>query len=83
MATTRRPAPPAFTCTECGWTTAKWVGRCGECQQWGTVQEQAVKTGIFRQTDAVAPLASRAARPITQITTADAPRRTSGVGEFD
>ena len=80
---TRRPAPPAFVCTECGWTTAKWVGRCGECQQWGTVQEQGVKTGFARQTDAVAPAAHRAARPITQITTADAPRRTSGVGEFD
>ena len=78
----RKPAPPAFTCTECGWTPAKWVGRCGECQQWGTVQELP-RTGIFRQTDAVAPLAGRAARPITQITTADAPRRTSGVGEFD
>ncbi|MDQ0615272.1 DNA repair protein RadA/Sms [Microbacterium sp. W4I4] len=83
MATTRKPAPPAFVCTECGWTAAKWVGRCGECQQWGTVQEVSVRTGIVRQTDAVAPAASRAARPITQITTADAPRRTSGVGEFD
>ncbi|WDH78477.1 DNA repair protein RadA [Microbacterium esteraromaticum] len=80
---TRRPAPPAFVCTECGWTTAKWVGRCGECQQWGTVQEQGTKVGFVRQTDAVAPPAHRAARPITQITTTDAPRRTSGVGEFD
>ncbi|WP_298862683.1 DNA repair protein RadA [uncultured Microbacterium sp.] len=80
---TRKPAPPAYVCTECGWTTAKWVGRCGECQQWGTVQEQGAKTGIVRQTDAVAPSAERAARPITQITTADAPRRSSGVGEFD
>ncbi|MGF2950017.1 DNA repair protein RadA [Microbacterium alcoholitolerans] len=79
---TRRPAPPAFVCTECGWTTAKWVGRCGECQQWGTVQEK-VSSGFARQTDAVAPAAHRTARPITQITTADAPRRTSGVGEFD
>lgn len=83
MATIRKSAPPAFVCTECGWATAKWVGRCGECQQWGTVQEQAVRTGIVRQTDAVAPLAERAARPITQVTTADAPRRSSGVGEFD
>jgi DNA repair protein RadA/Sms len=80
---TRKPAPPAYVCTECGWTTAKWVGRCGECQQWGTVQEQGAKTGIVRQTDAVVPAAERAARPITQITTADAPRRSSGVGEFD
>ncbi|WP_102191380.1 DNA repair protein RadA [Microbacterium aurantiacum] len=80
---TRKPAPPAFVCTECGWTTAKWVGRCGECQQWGTVSEQAAPTGILRRMTPLAPHADRAARPITQITTEDAPRRTSGVGEFD
>ncbi|WP_329608072.1 DNA repair protein RadA [Microbacterium sp. KUDC0406] len=59
------------------------MGRCGECQQWGTVIEQAAQTGILRRIDAVAPAAARAARPITQITTTDAPRRSSGVGEFD
>src|SRR3546814_2346556 len=32
---------------------------------------------------ACCPGASRAARPITSIDTQDAPRRTSGVGEFD
>ena len=79
----RKPAPPAYVCTECGWTTAKWVGRCGECQQWGTVQEQAAQTGILRHVGPVAPGADRAARPITQITTQDAPRRSSGVAEFD
>ena len=31
-----------FRCTECGWQAAKWVGRCGECQAWGTVEETAV-----------------------------------------
>ncbi|WP_026532283.1 DNA repair protein RadA [Arthrobacter sp. H41] len=30
---------PGYRCAECGWTTAKWVGRCGECQAWGTVEE--------------------------------------------
>lgn len=80
---TRKPAPPAFVCTECGWTTSKWVGRCGECQQWGTVQEQAAKTGILRQVSPIAPGADRAARRITDITTTETPRRTSGVAEFD
>ena len=36
---TRRPTTAPFKCTECGWTTAKWAGRCAECQQWGTVAE--------------------------------------------
>lgn len=81
---TRRTAPPApYRCTECGWTTVKWVGRCGECQQWGTVVEAAEQTGITRSVSAVAPAASRAAQPITRIDTSEAPRRTSGVSEFD
>lgn len=80
---TRRPAPAPFACTECGWTTAKWVGRCGECQQWGTVQEVSAAQGLTKQVSPIAPGADRAARPITQVSTTDTPRRSSGVGEFD
>lgn len=28
-----------YLCSECGWTVPKWVGRCPECGQWGTVEE--------------------------------------------
>ncbi|MGN8027534.1 DNA repair protein RadA [Microbacterium sp. 22242] len=80
---TRRPQAPAYVCTECGWTTAKWVGRCAECQQWGTVAEQAAQTGIVRRVEAVAPSAGRSARPITALTSQESPRRSSGVAEFD
>src|SRR5688572_47479 len=76
MAATRRPTQTApYRCTECGWTTIKWVGRCGECQQWGTVVEASEPTGLLRSVTPVAPGAGRAARPITHIDTADAPRR--------
>ncbi|HNP14931.1 MAG TPA: hypothetical protein PKI99_00515, partial [Terrimesophilobacter sp.] len=34
-----------YRCTECGWTSVKWVGRCGECQAWGTVVDTAEATG--------------------------------------
>ncbi|MGV9195317.1 DNA repair protein RadA [Microbacterium sp. MC2] len=80
----RKPATAnPYRCTECGWTAMKWVGRCGECQQWGTVVEAAEQTGITRSVAPVAPSAARAARPITTIDTTETPRRTSGVGEFD
>lgn len=82
MATKRTPTAP-YRCTECGWTTAKWAGRCAECQQWGTVVEAAEQTGILRAVTPVAPGAARAAQPITRVETSDTPRRTSGVGEFD
>jgi len=83
MATRRTTTTAPYRCTECGWTALKWVGRCGECQQWGTVVEASEPTGLNRSVAAVAPGAGRAARPITAIDTRDAPRRTTGVGEFD
>ena len=73
---TRCPTAAPYRCTECGWTTLKWVGRCGECQQWGTVVESSEPVGITRSVAPVAPGAGRAARPITSIDTTDAPRRT-------
>ena len=80
MASKRTATTSAYRCTECGWTSAKWVGRCGECQQWGTVVEAVSSTPMH----AVTPLApTRAARPITSIDTRETPRRTTGVGEFD
>ncbi|MDT7668151.1 MAG: hypothetical protein QOC74_934, partial [Pseudonocardiales bacterium] len=29
-------------CTECGHQVAKWVGRCPECQSWGSIEQGAV-----------------------------------------
>ncbi|PST46999.1 DNA repair protein RadA [Bifidobacterium callitrichos] len=28
-----------YLCSECGWTGAKWFGKCPECGQWGTIDE--------------------------------------------
>ncbi|MFZ4893471.1 DNA repair protein RadA [Plantibacter sp. Mn2098] len=74
---------PAFRCSECGWTTAKWAGRCGECQQWGTVVEAAAQTGILRNLVPVQISEDRSARPITEANAQDAPRWPSGIAEFD
>ena len=57
-----------FVCTECGWTTLKWAGRCGECQQWGTVIEKDAPT---RHTAPARVAEGRAARPITDIAPRD------------
>ena len=73
-------ARPSFACTECGWTSAKWVGRCGECQAWGTVAENAPTAGP--RTAARAPLGSPAV-PIAQVDVEAARARPTGVGELD
>lgn len=69
-----------YVCSECGWTTAKWVGRCGECQAWGTVDVQ----GASRASGRTAPAAAvTPARPISQVTVEDAQSVRSGIGELD
>ena len=68
-----------FRCTECGWTTVKWVGRCGECQAWGSVSELGAVT--VRTTSATR--VERPAVPIGQIDARRAEARSTGVSEFD
>ncbi|MGZ4429084.1 MAG: DNA repair protein RadA [Nocardioidaceae bacterium] len=69
---------PAYRCSECGWETAKWVGRCGECQAWGSVAEAGAPVG---RTPA-GPVSSPAI-PIGQVPVEGSRSRTSGVAELD
>src|SRR4051812_46090963 len=68
----------AYLCGECGWQTAKWVGRCGECQAWGTVVEQAAPRSRVQAGQVSAP-----ALPIGEIPIEDSQSRSSGVPELD
>ncbi len=75
-----RPVP-RYACQECGASHGKWMGRCEACGAWNTVVEEApaetapkgLGAGRGRELEFVdldgAPL--------------DAPRRLSGIGEFD
>jgi DNA repair protein RadA/Sms len=72
-----------FRCTECGWTTLKWAGRCGECQAWGTVVDVAESTGITRSVKAIAVSDARLAKPITEIQSDSVAHWPSGINEFD
>ncbi len=68
-----------YRCSECGWSTAKWVGQCSSCQAWGTVSET---TSVTKAKPAQISSA-RAARPITDIETSGEGHYPTGVQEFD
>ena len=53
---------PGYHCNECGWETGKWVGRCGECQAWGTVVEKSAPKSRVQAGPVTAP-----ARPIGEV----------------
>ncbi|SDS46393.1 DNA repair protein RadA/Sms [Microlunatus soli] len=70
---------PGYHCTECGWTSAKWVGRCGECQTWGSVVEEGAPK--LQQVQSQVPESK--AMPIGQVSARAATRAKTGVGELD
>lgn len=68
-----------FRCSECGWTTVKWVGRCAQCQAWGTIEEGTPPAGS--QISALTPRS--AATPITEVSQQASLKEPTGVPELD
>ncbi len=68
----------AFRCEECGWEAAKWVGRCGSCQAWGSLAEAQPARSRVAGTVVTAP-----AVPIGQVPLEESAAVPSGVPELD
>jgi DNA repair protein RadA/Sms len=79
MATKTAVQRPAYRCEDCGLEVAKWVGRCPECQAWGTVLELGAKPGIR----VVAGPVSAPALPIAEVPAQGAQHRPTGEAELD
>ncbi|MEV6604219.1 DNA repair protein RadA [Kutzneria sp. NPDC051319] len=81
MVNKAKPAKPNYRCAECGFEVAKWVGRCPECQAWGTVEERApVRAGLAR---IAAGAPSSPARRISEVDVEESKARPTGVDELD
>jgi DNA repair protein RadA/Sms len=70
-----------YRCSECGWQTSKWVGRCGECQTWGTVGEAGGGATPPRMISA-GPV-SAPARQIGEVDVRSTRSRPTGLDELD
>lgn len=75
----KKKTAPGFECTECGWQTVKWVGRCPECQSWGTVEEK----GLVTARTAASRTLANPARAIAEVDASAAEFRSTGDGELD
>jgi len=61
-------------CTECGFRTAKWFGKCGGCGAFGSVEEHAPRAG---------GRTSSVVLPIDQVPLTPGRRHRTGIGELD
>jgi DNA repair protein RadA/Sms len=78
-----RPARAAYECDVCGHQPPKWVGRCPECGEWGSVIETAAAAPTVGGKVVSARPPSEPARPIATYSVAPARARPTGVGELD
>ncbi|AKE40753.1 DNA repair protein RadA [Corynebacterium kutscheri] len=69
-----------YLCSDCGYSSAKWLGRCPDCGSWGTLEESTTST-ISPTTTTLTPHSP--AQPITTINAADATYIPTGISELD
>ena len=64
-----------YVCTECGYDSPKWAGRCPSCGTWNTMKEQTIRPSVAERRAAPGSTFEKA-RPIRleEITTGEEPR---------
>jgi len=64
-------------CAECGAEHPRWLGRCPDCDAWGSLAE------VVAPTRPAPGLPEGAPQPIAEVPAVEAPRRATGIGELD
>ena len=77
-----------YVCGNCGNTTSKWFGKCPECQEWNTLEQQEVpampQKGKAHSKDKSFPSSGKStAQRINDITFSANLRISTGISEFD
>ena len=71
-----------YVCSECGYESPKWIGKCAGCGEWNTMVED-VRLPQKAVTAAAKMLHTFSARPLSQIDAADEHRFVTGIKELD
>ncbi len=74
-----------FTCQECGYQTAKWLGKCPDCNQWNSFSEEEVTKASKLAQKVSTVLGGKVSKPknISEIENDKVQRYTTGIKEFD
>lgn len=69
-----------FVCNQCGYVSAKWLGRCPDCEAWNSFTEEVVAP---KQPAGIALSDSKKPIAISQVEIVGEKRRTTGISELD
>ena len=75
-------AKTVYICNQCGYESAKWVGKCPSCNAWNTMEEDVV-VPQKSAANAVARSSKATAMPLSQISYTDEARIVTDIGELD
>ncbi len=67
-----------YICGECGYESAKWMGKCPQCDSWNTMTESAVV-----QVKSSAPAGTAVSQKLSKVVPLPQKRVSSGIGELD
>ena len=77
-------AKSVYLCTECGYESPRWYGKCPGCGAWNTLQEEVVAAAPTPKRAATAGVGSVVtAAPLAALTADTEHRYHTGVGELD
>ncbi len=71
-----------FVCSQCGYTSAKWLGRCPDCGTFNTMVEEAVAPAMPVKNKTPRALSSRPI-PLSKVEKENYARVSSGISELD
>lgn len=69
-----------YVCSNCGFTTSSWTGRCPDCGEWNTLQEQLTASGL---TAAASSGSALSVQSIDAVSGKQEARLVSGIDEVD
>ncbi len=78
-------AKTMYVCSQCGYETPRWLGRCPDCGSWNTLEEQqaAPESKLPEKKIRRAPGTDAEAMRIDLIPNESSERRSCGIGELD
>ena len=73
-----------YICSECGYGSPKWFGKCPGCGEWNTMNEE-ISEPLARSSESAVKKPAPYSKPLRldEITTADEFRYKTGIGELD
>lgn len=72
-----------YVCRDCGYETPKWLGKCPDCNNWNTFEEEVVQAKSTSKAVTTTRTPKKVAKKLTEVTSSKSDRIVTGVNEFD